>query len=378
MRENKRVPQYVKEPLGRRFRRLVFRWIRRAILLVLVAAGLYGYSIYQQAEIILTGPSVTARDQLARKLLADERFEWLPKRFMDPKEIAALHNGTAAPQAEEEETKVHLSVDMDIPPISSTSEWDNYPDGIQIHKIPGETFQAYAMLIQDPSRVYLGLSNEKLSRNTPGKRINEAMESEGAAAAINSGAFFDNGTSDPVVGSTPEGLVISQGFCAWSNGTPPSKGFAGFTQDHKLFVSEKNLSRQEAEAMGIRDGCCFGPALIIDGAANEKAYDMLPGRQPRTAIGQRQDGTVIFLCVDGRQASSVGGTIQDVVELMLKLGAVNACNMDGGSSTVMMYRDTLGRYGDANQMYMVNSYSQLQKDPRRMPDYWMVRPQKEG
>lgn len=378
MRQNKNVTQYVKEPLGRRFRRLVFRWIRRAILLVLVFAGLYGYSAYKQAETILTGPSVTARNQLAMKLMKDEHFSWLPERFMDHKELAALGNANFKPQDEEEEPKEHLSVEMEIPPISSVSEWDGHPDGIQIRKIPGETFQAYAMLIKDPSRVYLGLSNEKLATNIPGKRINEAMESEGAVAAINSGAFFDNGTSDPEVGATPEGVVISQGNCAWKHGTPPSKGFAGFTKDHKLFVSEKNLSVKEAEELGIRDGCCFGPALIIDGKANEKAYDMLPGRQPRTAIGQREDGTVIFLCIDGRQASSVGGTIRDTVDLMLKLGAVNACNMDGGSSTVMMYRDTQGRYGEVNEMYMVNSYSQLQKDPRRMPDYWMVRPEKEG
>lgn len=378
MRQNENVPQYVTEPLGRRFRRLVFRWIRRAILLALVAAGLYGFSAYKQIEAILTGPSTTARDQLAMKLLEDDRLDWLPARFMDPKDLASLGKPAQKPQEEIEEKKEHLSVKMELPPVSETSEWENYPDGIQIHKIPGETYQAYAMMIKDPSRVYLGLSNEKLARNIPGKRINEAMESEGAVAAINSGAFFDNGTSDPEVGATPEGVVISQGRCAWHHGTPPSKGFAGFTEDHKLFVSEKNLTKEQAEEMGIRDGCCFGPALIIDGEANEKAYDMLPGRQPRTAIGQRKDGTVIFLCIDGRQASSVGGTIRDAVEIMLELGAVNACNMDGGSSTVMMYRDALGRYGDANEMYMVNSYSQLQKDPRRMPDYWMVRPEKEG
>ena len=46
------------------------------------------------------------------------------------------------------------------------------------------------------------------------------------------------------------------------------------------------------------------------------------------------------------------------------------------SSTVMMYRDTEGRYGEAQKAYMVNSYSQLQENPRRMPDYWMVRPEK--
>ena len=210
MRQNENVPQYVKEPLGRRFRRLIFRWIRRAILLVLVAAGLYGFSAYKQIEAVLTGPSVTARNQLALKLLEDDRFSGLPGHFMDPKDLTDLRKESPKPIEETEEKKEHLSVEMEIPPVSSTSEWENYPDGIKIQKIPGETFQAYAMLIKDPSRVYLGLSNEKLSKNTPGKRINEAMKSEGAVAAINSGAFFDNGTSDLVVGATPEGLVFSQ------------------------------------------------------------------------------------------------------------------------------------------------------------------------
>ena len=377
MREYESEIQYVAEPMGRRFRRLIFRWIRRGVLLAVVGAALVGLSSYKKAETILTGPSDTARDQLALKLFDDSRFSWLPGRFMDPREIAALGSVTGHPETKRPEYKEPLSVNMDLPIPEGDPEWADHPDGIRIERLPGETFQAYAMMIRDPSRVYLGLSNKELSRSKPGKRVNEAMESEGAVAAINSGAFYDNGTSEPAVGATPEGLVISGGVCAWERGTPPSRGFAGFTKDHKLFVSENNLTKAQAEEMGIRDGCCFGPALIIDGKPNEKAYKMLAGRQPRTAIGQREDGTVIFLCIDGRQASSVGGTIEDAVKLMLELGAVNACNMDGGSSTVMMYRDTLGAYGPANEAYMVNSYSQLQKDPRRMPDYWMVAPQKE-
>ena len=98
------------------------------------------------------------------------------------------------------------------------------------------------------------------------------------------------------------------------------------------------------------------------------------GWNPRTAIGQRADGAVIFVCIDGRQAGSVGGKYADVIDIMLEYGAVNACNLDGGSSTVMMYRDTYGRYGEAGEVRMMNSYSLLQKDPRRMPNFWMVRP----
>ena len=379
MKRTKKEIVYVDEPMGRRTRRLIFRWIRRGLLLLIAAAAVYGFYAYRYVETVLTGPSTAARDRMALFLFEDENTSWLPGKFMSEKEIAALGSVTGKPEDHTEPAEEKdLPVNMDLPLSEASSEWDAFPDGIQIRKIPGETYHAYAMLIRDPSRVYLGLSNQKLSSGTPGKRITEAMESQKAVAAINSGAFFDDGTSDLKVGATPEGLVISEGSCAWQWGTPPSKGFVGFDKDNKLIVNTRNLSKEEAEQLNIRDGCCFGPVLVMDGKPNEAAYDMLPGRQPRTAIGQRADGTVIFLCVDGRQASSVGGTIHDVVDLMLELGAENACNMDGGSSTVMMYRDSQGQYGEADKTYMVNSYSQLQPAPRRMPDYWMVRPEKEG
>jgi exopolysaccharide biosynthesis protein len=106
---------------------------------------------------------------------------------------------------------------------------------------------------------------------------------------------------------------------------------------------------------------------------NEEAYNSASGYNPRTAIGQRSDGAVIFVCIDGRQTSSLGGSYADIINIMVEYGAVNACNMDGGSSSVMLYRDTYGRYGAAGEVQMINNYSLLQSQPRRMPNYWMVR-----
>ena len=69
----------------------------------------------------------------------------------------------------------------------------------------------------------------------------------------------------------------------------------------------------------------------------------------------------------------MGGTYKDCIDIMVEYGAVNACNMDGGSSSVMMYRDTNGKLGTAGETVMVNNYSLLQSQPRRMPNFWMVR-----
>ena len=157
----------------------------------------------------------------------------------------------------------------------------------------------------------------------------------------------------------------------WKTGSAPEEGFAGFNQDNVLVVA-KTMTADKAMELGIRDGCCFGPVLIMNGEINEEAYNVNSGLNPRTAIGQCADGTVIFLCIDGRQASSLGATYANVIDIMIEYGAVNACNLDGGSSTVMFQRDY-----ETGEINMINSYSLLQEEPRRMPTFYMVRPSSE-
>ena len=109
------------------------------------------------------------------------------------------------------------------------------------------------------------------------------------------------------------------------------------------------------------------------GEVNQEAYNKASGLNPRTAIGQRADGAVIFVCIDGRQAGSPGGTYKDATDIMIEYGAVNACNLDGGSSSIMMYRDMHGLFGEPGMVQTINSYSVLQSQPRRMPNFWLVR-----
>jgi hypothetical protein len=60
-------------------------------------------------------------------------------------------------------------------------------------------------------------------------------------------------------------------------------------------------------------------------------------RHPRTAVGWRADGTLLLVTVDGRQPEhSVGMSLAELAELMLRLGAVEALNLDGGGSTAMV------------------------------------------
>ena len=65
------------------------------------------------------------------------------------------------------------------------------------------------------------------------------------------------------------------------------------------------------------------------------------GANPRTAIGQKADGTVLLLVTDGRGAGGhLGATARDLISIMQEYGAVNAANLDGGSSSAMYYDGT--------------------------------------
>lgn len=351
------------------------RIIRRTCLVIITIFIMAIGTLIMALNLIFNGPSPTARNQLTMALIEASATKWVPALFIGEDAVAEIRADVDT-GLEDDLTDTSAVVINRGNQAGSNGEWSNFPDGIRIEDVHGKTYNAKVMLVRDPAQVYLGISTHNgFNTSTPGKRLTAAMEDEGATAGINGGAFNDDGTAGAYVGSLPAGLVYSEGECVWTSGKPTeTSGFAGFTKDNILVVSTDNLSKAQAEELNIRDGCCFGPVLILNGEINMEAYNKTSGLNPRTAIGQRADGTVIFVCIDGRQPSSMGGEYKDAIDIMVEYGAVNACNMDGGSSTVMMYRDTYGRYGDSGEVRIMNSYSLLQSEPRKMPDFWMVRP----
>lgn len=352
------------------FGRIVRRFFLLLFTLIFMVVG--GVAVIMYA--VFNGPSPTATKVLTMSLLEPSATKWIPALYLGKEAVAEIQADKGV-ELEDNVSNTSQVVISKGSAVSGTDEWANYPDGIRIETVKGKTFNAHIMIIKDPSRVYMAMSAEKWSTSTPGTRINNQIETEGASAAINAGAFLDNGTSGPEVGSVPSGIVFAQGEFRSNSYREylQESGFAGFNQDDILVVA-KSMTVDQANELGIRDGCEFGPVLIMNGEVNQVAYNSNSGLNPRTAIGQRADGAVIFLCVDGRQAGSIGGTYADVIDIMVDYGAVNACNMDGGSSSVMLYRDVNGIYGEAGMVQMINSYSLLQQEPRKMPDFWMVRP----
>ena len=354
---------------------IALRFVRRFLLVFFTVIILAFIGLVMVCNLIFNGPSTTARDRLTMSMRESSGMKWCPALFIGEDTVAEIEKITAAELPDELSDNSQIKIDLDNV-LSGTDEWENHPDGIRIEKVSGDTYNAHVMIIRDPSRVYLATSSDNFSTSKPGTRITQQIETEGAVAAINAGAFFDDGTGNSIVGSVPEGLVISEGTVRWTSGKAPQEGFVGFKKDNVMIVA-KTMTADKAMELGIRDGCCFGPVLIMNGVVNQEAYNSKSGLNPRTAIGQRADGAVIFLCIDGRQAISLGGTYKDVIDIMVEYGAINACNMDGGSSSLMYYKDTYGLYGEAGSYQVVNNPALLQKEPRRMPNFWMVRPASE-
>ena len=155
-----------------------------------------------------------------------------------------------------------------------------------------------------------------------------------AVAAINAGGFYDaNGTG---TGRSPYGFILHDGKFILGGDADNSEvnEFIGFTKDGNLVAG--NYSKGELISMDIQEGISFGPALIVNGQKMITAGDGGWGVGPRTAIGQRKDGTVLFLVIDGRQPSySIGATLRDLQNIMYEQGAYIAANLDGGSSSTL-------------------------------------------
>lgn len=220
--------------------------------------------------------------------------------------------------------------------VSSIKVPTTKDDSIEAYEITDNPkFKGYYLVIKDPTRIKVGVTS-KLERE--GERTSEIAEENDAIAAINGGAFVDKTTVDWTgTGATPDGIVISNGKLIWntvSSGVSElNKTSFGITKDGVLIVGQ--YSYDDLKSMNVQEALSFGPALIINGKMQTITTD--GGLAPRTAIGQRADGAIILLVIDGRKLGSIGATYQELQEVLYKLGAVNALNMDGGRSTTMYY-----------------------------------------
>lgn len=201
-------------------------------------------------------------------------------------------------------------------------------------EIKGKNYSGYLVAIYQSSKIRVVTSKDL---GTKGEYLIDMAKRENALVAINGGGFVDDTTLNS--GGEPAGIVIQDGKIINSTRYKREGGLIGFTKDNKLYLGK--ISAQEAIEIGIRDAVEFGPFLIVNGEPSQVVGNGGYGRHPRTVIGQRQDGIVLFLVIDGRRIDCLGADMDDLIEIMTRYGAYNAANLDGGNSSALIIKNEL-------------------------------------
>ena len=230
-------------------------------------------------------------------------------------------------------------------------------DLYKVIPVSGTSYQGYLVAVYDPSRIsvattkYLGKYGESIT--TVAKR-------ENAIIAMNAGGFYDPDWNSN--GALPHGTVISNGKVVSDyEDARVGGGFICFTKENKLILGK--MTKEEALAKGCRDAVEFGPYLIVNGKSSFIKGNGGWGIAPRTAIGQRKDGIVLMLVINGRIPSSIGADLVDLTEVMENYGAYNAANLDGGSSSELVI----------NQKIVNTPVAGGVNGLRDMPTFWIVK-----
>lgn len=202
---------------------------------------------------------------------------------------------------------------------------------LNLQKIESARYVGYILEIPNPKRIQVATAaniQEKGDTTSNIAKMNDGV------AAINGGGFHDpNGTG---TGRLPYGFILHDGEYIIGKDVGPDEDvdFVGFSKSGNLIAG--NYDKTELKDMDASEGITFGPPLIVNGEKMITDGDGGWGVGPRTAIGQRKDGTVLFLVIDGRQPGySIGATLRDVQDILYEKGAYIAANLDGGSSTTL-------------------------------------------
>lgn len=214
-------------------------------------------------------------------------------------------------------------------------------------------YKGYLVAIYDPSRVSLAVSSRA---ERGGQQLPDMANENEAKVAINASGLYN--TSSIAIKAT--GTVIKDGkIYSVGGGTGWGGGLIGFNNDNVLVLTRENAS--VAIENGMRDAVEFGPYLIVNGEASTVVGNGGYGVAPRTAIGQRKDGIVLFLVIDGRNPGySVGIDMAGMINIFKRYKAHNAANLDGGgSSTLVINGEVVNNpkgYGYEGGRYLINSW----------------------
>ncbi len=320
------------------------------LLYVLTLAIILVALVFGAMKVIVSNDA--AKTTFITTVLETGQMKFLASLALSEEEIAEVVAQNSMKDMEDSEVNSDL-----IKPIFNSAgdgtvidpEYAAQPD-IEIVEIAGLTYKGTLMIVKNPATVSVATIHQGGGKwPALGITLKEIADREGAIGAINAGLYSSTNNT----GGYPFGTVVSNGEIVRNIPNEwPGLVLVGLTEDNILQIID--LSGRSAASVAsmirelkIRDAVCFQEEnsvdnnhfvhLIINGIPRNVTGSG-SGLNPRTAIGQRADGTLLLLVTDGRGSSShAGASAADLIDIMTRYGAVNAANLDGGSSTCMYY-----------------------------------------
>lgn len=308
-----------------------FKKVKMIIVSSLIGLYALGCSTFL---FILYGPYNNFRTWLITTAMATMNHQYYCKWFYSDDVINDVLNSNYVKESDESSNPNLITFDKNG---NYKNEYEkeilkhDKDDLYKIIKFKVNGCDAYLAAIYDPSKISVGIS-KWLGRS--GQYIYDMAKEQDAVLAINGGGFFDPNYNSN--GANPLGITISNGkIISDAAYNSNSGGVIGFDENNKLLLL-RNINANEALNMGIRDAVTMGPFLIVNGKTADIKGNGGWGYAARTVIGQRSDGIVLFLVVDSNEFRTKGASMKDLAEIMENYGAINAANLDGGTSSAIV------------------------------------------
>ena len=304
------------------------KWKKRLLTIILILFIVGGSS----GLFLLYGPWHGFRDWLITTAMTTLNHQWIATMFYSDETIAEVLGNNVVIESGEDTNTDEVEIVSNLNTTQYANEYekailqkDAGNDLYKVIEISGKGYTGHLVAVYDPSKISV-CTTKYLGKK--GEYIVDMAKENNAVVAINGGGFVDPNYNS--LGGVPQGTVIKNGKIVSNRTFKKTGGIIGFTKDNKLILAR--MTANEAIKNGVRDAVSFGPFLIVNGKASFIKGNGGWGEAPRTAIGQRKDGIVLFLVIDGRMVGRPGADMVDLTEIMQKYGAYNAANLDGGTS----------------------------------------------
>ncbi len=292
-------------------------------------------------RLITTSMNTFTHRYIARTLYSEEYIEKALKR-----------NVTVEPKTNGKKLKIKIDSNEDTGVYSSVYEEqilkrDKGNDLYKVIELHGSTWDGWMVAIYDPSRIKAFFASD----SKKGRMGTQVAKDTGAKIVINGGGFGKvNGVS------IPSGMLVVEGKTLFDNSKKVQ--MIGINKKNVLVLGYYT-ARDAVNNLGIRDAMVFGPFLVVDGIPASFSGDGGYGKRSRTAIGQRQDGTILLLVIDGKYTAT-GASMPELTDIFMKYGAVNAANLDGGGSSTLVVEGKLVNnpigWGYSGERYLIDGW----------------------